>query len=95
MPRSEPCLPVRRKKGGKISDEALAEIYQKQVVATRTLLAHLQFHGEAEVMEVSYQGALENPAAVAKRLSAFLGEGFDEKAAVMAVDASLYRSKSC
>jgi hypothetical protein len=46
-------------------------------------------------MEVSYQGALENPAAVAKRLSAFLGEGFDEKAAVMAVDASLYRSKSC
>lgn len=83
-----------KKEGSQISNEALAEIYQKQVVATRTLLAHLQFHGEAEVMEVSYHGALENPTAIAKRLAAFLGEGFNQESATRAVDASLYRSKS-
>jgi len=34
------------------------------------------------VMEVSYHGALENPTAIAKRLAAFLGEGFNPDFAI-------------
>jgi hypothetical protein len=81
------------KEGGQVPDENLVAIYERQIAITRTFLAHLQFHGHAEVMEVSYHGTLEDPAAVAKRLGAFLGEEFNQAAAARAVDASLYRSR--
>ena len=81
------------KEGSPISDESLAEIYQRQIVTTRTLLSHLQRHGEAEVMEVSYHSSLEDPCALAKRLRAFLGADFDEEKAIRVVDPSLYRSR--
>ena len=82
------------KDGSPVSDEVLVGIFERQVVTTRTLLAHLQFHGDAEVIEVSYHEALEDPASVAMRLKALLGEGFDPEKASKAVEPSLYRTRN-
>ena len=79
--------------GSDMADDTLAEIYESQVITTRTLLAHLQYHGEAEVMEVPYHSALKDPAEVARGLTDFLGEGFNARAAIRAVDPALYRSR--
>ena len=91
---SQRTMLARDGKGGSpIADAALAEIFERQILTTRTLLTHLQLHGDAEVMEVSYHGALEDPAAVASRLKAFLGDGFDPAAAALVVEPSLHRAK--
>ena len=82
------------KDGSPVSDEVLVGIFERQVVTTRTLLAHLQFHGDAEVIEVSYHEALEDPSSVAMRLKALLGEGFDPEKASKAVEPSLYRTRN-
>ncbi|MEI6970588.1 MAG: alkaline phosphatase family protein [bacterium] len=81
------------KEGGKVSDEALTAIYERQIVSSRTFLAYMERNGSAAVLDVSYHEALEDSGKVAERLRAFLGDTFDAGAAAGAVDQSLYRSR--
>ena len=74
--------------GGKIGDRVLARTYTKQLVQVQTWLRR---QPGIQVLPVNYEVALGDPAAVAMRLAAFLGQPFDEQAAAMAVDSRLRR----
>ena len=45
-------------------------------------------------IDVKYHDVLEDPGAVAQRLAAFLGEGFDADRAAAAVDPSLRHERA-
>jgi len=79
--------------GGKLPDEALARIYSPQIAATRTLLGHWQYRGEAMVLEIAYHDALADPLRVAQKLATLLGPGFDPVAASAAVNPALRRQR--
>jgi predicted AlkP superfamily phosphohydrolase/phosphomutase/tetratricopeptide (TPR) repeat protein len=85
------------KAGAAVSDDALATIYERQATATRTFLARLESQGRARVFDMSYAEAVADPATMARRLAAFLGEGegfvFDAAAAAAAVDPALHRQR--
>jgi hypothetical protein len=82
------------KDGGRITDEALAETFARQVNRVRSLLVHLRKEGVLDVLDVKYHDVLEDPAAVAGRIAAFLGEGFDAGRAAAAVDPSLRHERA-
>ena len=77
------------KDGGRITDEALAETFARQVHLVRSLLVQLRTEGIVDVLDVKYHDVLENPAAIAARLAAFLGGWFAVTSAAAAVDPSL------
>ncbi len=77
------------KDGGRITDEALKATFARQVSQVRALLMQLRKEGIVDVLDVKYHDVLENPAATASRLAAFLGGGFDATSATAAVDSSL------
>jgi predicted AlkP superfamily phosphohydrolase/phosphomutase/tetratricopeptide (TPR) repeat protein len=82
------------KDGGRITDEALQATFARQVSQVRSLLVHLRKEGVLDLLDVKYHDVLENPAAIASRLAAFLGEGFDAQRAVAAVDSSLRHERA-
>jgi len=82
------------KDGGRITDEALKATFARQVSQVRSLLIQLRKEGIVDVLDVKYHDVLENPAALASRLAAFLGGGFDAQRAVAAVDASLRHERA-
>ena len=82
------------KDGGRITDEALKATFARQVSQVRSLLVHLRKEGVLDLLDVKYHDVLENPAAIASRLAAFLGEGFDAQRAVAAVDSSLRHERA-
>ncbi len=71
--------------------EAMKEAYRNDIVRTRLLCKK---RANFELIEVHYRVAIEDPAATARAVNAFLGGGFDEAAMREAVDASLYRNRS-
>ena len=79
--------------GANVPDEALVASFERQLVASRTFLAHLESAGRARVLDVHYHEAVANPAATAARLAELLGGQFDPAAAAAAVDASLHRTR--
>ena len=79
--------------GAAVPDEALIASFERQLVASRTFLAHLESTGRARVLDVHYHEAVADPAATAARLADLLGEAFDATAAAAAVDATLHRNK--
>ncbi|MEI7862835.1 MAG: hypothetical protein WCJ21_09395, partial [Planctomycetota bacterium] len=82
------------KDGGRITDEALKATFARQVSQVRSLLIQLRKEGIVDVLDVKYHDVLENPAALAARLAAFLGGSFDAQRAVAAVDASLRHERA-
>ena len=82
------------KEGGRITDEALKATFARQVSQVRSMLVHLRKEGVLDVLDVKYLDVLENPVAVAERLAAFLGEGFDASLAATAVDPSLRHERA-
>ena len=82
------------KDGGRITDEALKATFAKQLSHVRSMLVHLRKDGVLDVLEVKYLDVLEHPGAVAQRLAAFLGEGFDADRAAAAVDPSLRHERA-
>jgi hypothetical protein len=72
-------------------EEAMKEAYRNDIVRTRLLCKK---RANFELIEVHYSAAIEDPAATARAVNAFLGGGFDEAAMREAVDASLYRNRS-
>lgn len=84
--------------GADIPDQALASIYERQVVTSRTFLAHLESQGRARVIDVHYHDAIADPLKTASRLGSCLtgGDGsapFDATAAAAVVDPALHRSR--
>ena len=79
--------------GASVPDEALVASFDRQLVASRTFLAHLESTGRARVIDVHYHEAVANPAATAARLAELLGDSFDVTSAAAAVDGSLHRTR--
>ena len=73
------------------SHEAMKEAYRNDIVRTRLLCKK---RPNFELIEVNYSATVENPAATARAVNAFLGGGLDESAMRSAVDESLYRNRA-
>lgn len=73
------------------ADEAMREAYRNDIVRTRL---HCKGRTNFELIEVHYKTAVEDPAAAARSVNAFLGGTLDEAAMRAAIDASLYRNRS-
>jgi predicted AlkP superfamily phosphohydrolase/phosphomutase/tetratricopeptide (TPR) repeat protein len=82
------------KDGGRITDEALAETFARQVNQVRSMLVQLRKEGIVDVLDVKYHDVLESPATIATRLATFLGAGFDATKAAAAVDPSLRHERA-
>jgi hypothetical protein len=72
-------------------DEAMKEAYRNDIVRTRLFCKN---RPNFELVEIHYKTTVEDPAAMARSLNAFLGGQLDEDAMREAVDASLYRNRS-
>jgi hypothetical protein len=73
------------------ADEAMKEAYRNDIVRTRLFCRN---RTNFELIEISYKTAVDDPAAAAASVNAFLGGKLDESAMREAVDASLYRNRS-
>ena len=80
------------RKGADTPDEALAAMFDRHQVMSRTFLAHLESAGRAKVLDLHYHDALADPATTADKLRTLLGDGFDDAAAAAAIDRSLHRT---
>jgi hypothetical protein len=72
-------------------NEAMKEAYRNDIVRTRLLCKN---RPNFELIEIHYKATIEDPAATARRVNAFLDDHLDEVAMRAAVDASLYRNRS-
>ena len=75
--------------GAALPDRRLAATYRRQIENVRKILDH---HGDCvSILGVDYHDALTNPAFVAARVNAFLGDACDQAAMPTAVDPALRR----
>ena len=75
--------------GASLPDRRLAATYRRQIESVRKILEH---HGDrVSILGVDYHDALTNPAIVAARVNAFLGDACDQTAMSTAVDPALRR----
>ena len=73
------------------AEEAMKEAYRNDIVRTRLLCKN---RPNFELIEINYRNTIEDPAATARSVNAFLGGHLDETAMRQAVDSSLYRNRS-
>jgi hypothetical protein len=71
--------------------EAMKEAYRNDIVRTRLLC---RSRPNFELIEVHYKATIEDAAATARQVNAFLGGALDEGAMREAVDGALYRNRS-
>jgi hypothetical protein len=71
--------------------EAMKEAYRNDIVRTRLLCRK---RPNFELIEIHYSATIEDPAAAAEQVNAFLGGHLDEAAMRAAVDAALYRNRA-
>ena len=89
---SQEKMIARLDRGDTAADrEAMKEAYRNDIVRTRLLCRSRR---NFEYIEVHYRTAVDDPAAAARAVNAFLGGGLDEAAMRAAIDASLYRNRS-
>ncbi|HEX9814655.1 MAG TPA: sulfotransferase domain-containing protein [Myxococcota bacterium] len=72
------------------AEEAMKEAYRNDIVRTRLLCKN---RPNFELIEICYTSTIENSAATARSVNAFLGGHLDEAAMRNAVDSSLYRNR--
>jgi len=72
------------------AEDAMKEAYRNDIVRTRLLCKN---RPNFELIEVNYKSTIENPAATARSVNAFVGGHLDEVAMCEAVDGSLYRNR--
>jgi hypothetical protein len=70
---------------------AMKEAYRNDIVRTRL---HCRKLPNFELLEVHYKATIQDPAATARAVNAFLGGRLDEAAMQKAVDESLYRNRA-
>ena len=73
------------------ADEAMKEAFRNDIVRVRL---HCRNRPNFELVEVQYRETIDDPAAMAAKVNAFLGGHLDEGAMRAAVDASLYRNRA-
>ena len=73
-----------------VSDEKIAEIYEKHLQDVRVWIDRQE---NMQVLHLQYNAILENPVAHAQQINAFLGGGLEEEQMVRAVDRALYRQR--
>jgi hypothetical protein len=72
------------------AEDAMKEAYRNDIVRTRLLCKN---RPNFELIEVNYKRTIEEPAATARSVNAFVGGHLDETAMREAVDGSLYRNR--
>ncbi len=72
-------------------EEAMKEAYRNDIVRCRL---HCKKLPNFELLEVHYRQTIEDPAATAHEVNAFLGGQLDEERMKGAVDGSLYRNRA-
>jgi len=72
------------------AEEAMKEAYRNDIVRTRLLCKN---RPNFELIEINYKNTIENSAATARSVNAFVGGHLDEAAMREAVDGSLYRNR--
>jgi len=73
------------------AEEAMKEAYRNDIVRTRLLCRN---RPNFKLIEIHYKNTIEDPAATARSVNAFLGGHLDEAAMREAVDGSLYRNRA-
>jgi len=71
--------------------EAMKEAYRNDIVRTRLLC---RGRPNFELIEIHYKATVEDAAATARQVNAFLGGALDEAAMREAVDGALYRNRA-
>ncbi len=74
-----------------VSDETIAELFQKHLTQIEAWLAE---QSNFEVLYIHYSEALEKPAATAEQINEFLGRSLDTEKMNSVVDKSLHRQRS-
>ncbi len=72
------------------TEDAMKEAYRNDIVRTRLLCKN---RPNFELIEIGYKPTIEDPAATARSVNAFVGGHLDEAAMREAVDGSLYRNR--
>ena len=72
------------------AEDAMREAYRNDIVRTRLLCKN---RPNFELIEIGYKPTIEDPAATARSVNAFVGGHLDEAAMREAVDGSLYRNR--
>ncbi|MFB3117320.1 MAG: sulfotransferase domain-containing protein [Myxococcota bacterium] len=72
------------------TEAAMKEAYRNDIVRTRLLCKN---RPNFELIEIGYKLTIEDPAATARSVNAFVGGHLDEAAMREAVDGSLYRNR--
>ncbi len=72
------------------AQDAMKEAYRNDIVRTRLLCKN---RPNFELIEINYKNTIEDPAATARSVNAFVGGHLDEAAMREAVDGSLYRNR--
>jgi len=73
-----------------VSDERMAEMFRKHL---RDVEAWLERQPNAEVLYVSYNEAIDNPASCIATVTSFLGGGLDTEKMASAIDRKLHRQR--
>lgn len=71
-------------------DAAMAEAYRNHLAAVRIMARRKP---NWRIVEVRYDEAIRDPAKVARIVNAFLGDRYDERRMIEAVDEKLYRNR--
>jgi hypothetical protein len=71
--------------------EAMKEAYRNDIVRTRLLCKN---RANFELIEIHYKQSIEDPAATAAEVNAFVGGQLDEVAMRASVDGKLYRNRA-
>ena len=89
---SQKQMLIRRKEPtDKVSDERMAEMFGKHL---RAVEAWLEKQPNMDVLYVSYNEVLNNPAANVETINSFLGNTLDAEKMTSAVDRTLHRQQS-
>ena len=77
------------KGGGNLSDTQLHQIFERQVLEVKRMLAQRNI----PTLDVAYLDALQRPMKIAEQIQTFLGENLDVDAMAAVIDPNLYRQR--
>ena len=78
------------KGGGNLSDAQLHQIFERQVVEVKQMLAQRNI----PTLDVTYSDALQYPMKIAEKIQAFFGENLNVGAMAAVIDPNLHRQRS-
>lgn len=87
---SQAKMLVRRNEADETDNETMRNLYLGDLARVRVLAKRAP---NIEMVEVKYREALEQPAAVARAVNAFLDHRLDEQAMASVIDPELYRNR--